>query len=208
MSLLPTKNVAADKWIQKAIEQHQLFAVNFQKAKECALNAGFFFLQAQTAADHGDFGALIERYKDKISSRTVYRYIEFAAEVIEWVKAEYPGITNDKVAAIAMKMVLKSPKGYIALCRQLELMRKFGEYDEVKYRSKKLLGDGKPQLEFSFDELSASVDVFSKIGQENFFLKFPEGKDETEALGELEAKLETALARVREIKQHGRIIEA
>ena len=135
-SLQPTKNLAADKWIQKALEQHQQFAANFQRAKECALNAGFFFLQAQNSAAHGDFGALIERYSEKISSRTVYRYIEFASEVIEWVKAEFPGIANNKIPAAAMKMVLKSPKGYVALCRQLELMRKFGEYDEVKYRTK------------------------------------------------------------------------
>lgn len=191
-TLAPTKNAAADKWIIKSIEQHQNFAINFQKAKECALNAGFFLLQAQAAAEPGDWMPLIERHADKISQTTVYRYIAFATEVTEWVKAEFPGIKDNLVHAAAMKMVLKSPKGYIALCRQLELMRKFGEYDEVKYRAKKMLGDSK-QIEFSFDELSAHLNVFTQ----DFRLTLPEGKDEAEALTELETQLEQALASVR-----------
>ena len=116
--------------------------------------------------------------------------------MIEWVKAEQPQIEGmENILAAGIKMVLQSPKGYVALFRQLGEMRKFGEYDEVKYRTRKLLGDGK-QLSFSFDELSAHIKVFAT----DFKLELPEGKDEATALTELETELETALASVRQRK--------
>lgn len=197
MNTLPIKkNLSAAKYIEQALREHQQFIAMFKKCKEHALNAGFFFLAAQEAAEHGDFGAVLMKYSDLVSDRTVYRYIEFAKEVLEWVRLENPEATSDEALKLAKEMVMKSPKGYIALCRQLQLMRKFGEYDEVKYRTRKLLGDGK-QIEFSFEELTAHISVFKS----DFRLVLPEGKDEIEALNELEVNLMSALDNVRERKE-------
>jgi hypothetical protein len=209
MSALPaTKNQAAAKWIEQGIKQHELFRRAFQTAKEHAFNAGIFFWSAQQSAQEGDWQLLLGAFEAQISERTVYRYIAFATEVMEWVKAEHPQIKDlEKLRAAGSAMVLKSPKGYIALCRQLELMRKFGEYDEVKYKTKKLLGAGQPQLEFSFAELTATIDVLTHFGDDNYSFKYAEGADEAATLDEVERKLETALARVRMIKQHGKVVE-
>ena len=193
MSNLPIKkNLSAAKYVEHGIQQHQQFVAAFRKAKEHALAAGFLFLAAQDAAGHGDFESVLLKYEEQCSRRTIYRYIEFAHEVIEWVKLEQPDCPQQQLLAVAKAMVMKSPKGYIALCRQLQLMRKFGEYDEVKYKTRKLLGDGK-QIEFSFEELSAHIKVFTT----DFRITLPDGKDEAAALEELETELENALTNVR-----------
>jgi len=51
-------------------------------------------------------------------------------------------------------MVMQSPKGFVALCRELKLMRKFGEYDSVAYAlSKQGRENRERQLElFSYEE--------------------------------------------------------
>jgi len=82
-------------------------------------------------------------------------------------------------------------------------MRKFGEYDEVKYKSKKLLGNGVGQIEFDFDKLAASVEVLTHFGDKNYAFKYPEGADEYQYINDVETKLEAALKRVREIKKNG-----
>ena len=193
MNSLPIKkNISAAKYIEQALREHQQFILAFKKCKEHALNAGFFFLAAQAAAEHGDFNAVLLKYSELVAERTVYRYIEFANEVMAWVKLENPEANADTALKLAKEMVMQSPKGYIALCRQLQLMRKFGEYDEVKYKTRKLLGDGK-QIEFSFDELAAHIKVFTT----DFRITLPEGKDEATALTELETELEAALTNVR-----------
>jgi len=197
MSNLPIKkNLSTAKYIEQGIAQHQQFVAAFRKAKESALNAGFFFLAAQEAADHGDFESVLLKYEEQCSKTTIYRYIDFAKEVIEAVRATLSAsATAEELLAAGKAMVLQSPKGYIALCRQLQLMRKFGEYDKVKYKTRKVLGDGK-QIEFSFDELAAHIKVFTT----DFRITLPEGKDEATALTELETELEAALTNVRQRK--------
>ena len=177
---------------------HERFKRVFEEAKANALKAGYFFSEAQKSVERGDWEPLIERYGGQISRTTIYRYIEFSEEVFAWVRAENPKlIGQDKMIAAAQKMVLRSPKGYIALCRQLELMRKFGEYDEVKYRMKKL---GTKQMEFEFADLAMSIDHLTHLGDAHYNFKFPEGQDEAAFIEEVETKLETALKRVRALK--------
>jgi hypothetical protein len=188
----------AEKWLIEAIAFHEKFRRTFELAKECALKAGIFFNHAQTACAHGEWLPLIEKFEGVISRTTIYRYMSFANEVFEWVKAEHPKLAgDDKMIAAAQKLVLRSPKGYIALCRQLELMRKFGEYDEVKYRMKKL---GTKQMEFEFADLAMSIDHLTHLGDAHYNFKFPEGQDQAEFIEQVETKLETALKRVRAMK--------
>ena len=190
------KNGSAAKYVEQGIQQHQQFIAAFRKAKEHALNAGFFFLSAQECAEHGDFESVLLKYEEQCGRSTIYRYIDFAKEVLEWARLEAgKDATADQLLTAGRSMVLQSPRGYIALCRQLSLMRKFGEYDEVKYKTKKLLGESK-QLAFTFEELTAHLKVYTT----DFQLTLPEGKDETTALTELETELETALTNIRQRK--------
>ena len=188
------------KWIEQAIVQHESFVAGFQKLKEHALNAGIFFLTAQQIAEHGDWEMELLAHQEKVSRTTVYRYIAFANEVLEWTKVEHPKLTSmEDLRKAAVKIVLQSPKGYIALCRQLSLMRKFGEYDEVKYKAKKLLGQG--LIEFNFADLATSVEQLTHFGDTNYTFKFPEGVDEAEYISTVELKLEAALSTIRRIKK-------
>ena len=203
----PTKQSSAAKWMIEGIKQHEEFVSHFQKAKEYALNAGLFFASAREEIADGEWGQFLIGYDHIVKVRTVQRYVEFAQEVLKWVKTEHPKLVGmEKLSAAAREMILQSPKGLVALCRELKLMRKFGEYDEVKYRTKKLLGTGS-QIEFEFAELAASIDVLTHFGEENYQFKYPDGVDEVEYMSALESKLEAALTRVRHIKKNGRVIE-
>jgi len=194
-----------EKYIQQGLVEHAAFNKDFTSAKRHALNAGFYFLSAQQTS--ADFEAVIERHNDKIARRSVYRYMEFAKEALEWAAAEHAKFAKDtgKLLVFAQDMVMKSPKGYISLCRELGHMRKFGQYDEVKYRERKL---GAGQIEFDFAKLTPVLDQLARFGDENVTFNYPEGVDTVEYIAEVETKLEAALKRVREIKKHGRAIEA
>jgi hypothetical protein len=191
---------SADKWMHEGIHFHENFKRTFEVAKEAALNAGIFFKQAQDSCKHGEWESLIEKYAGQISRTTIYRYVDFSEELLGWAKATNPTMVGqDKLKAAAMKMALLSPKGYIALCRQLEKMRKFGEYDEVKYRMKKLNGAG--QMEFDFAALMPAMDQLANLADEKCVLKFPDGVDRDEYLTELETKLANATKAVRALRK-------
>lgn len=194
MSNLPTKNNVCARYIEQALKEHAAAVQAFRNCKERVLKCGFFFREAQANCNHGDFGAVLLKYEDQISKSSVYKYIDFANEVEAWVKAENPKLEGmQHILAAGIKMVLQSPKGYIALFRQLGEMRKFGEYDEVKYRAKKMLGESK-QLSFSFELLASE---FSRYAENDFTVTVPEGKDEAEAYEELACKLEATAAKLR-----------
>ena len=193
------------KYIAQGIAEHGAFTKAFKSAKQHALNAGFYFLSAQATTD--DFESLIVQHSDKISRAAVYRYMQFTREALEWAAAEHPKLIKDnaKLLVLALDMVMKSPKGYIALNRELGLMRKFGEYDEVRYREKKL---STGQIEFDFAKLTTVLDQLARFGDENVTFKFPNGADEGQCIDEAIAKTEAVLNRLREVKKHGRVIEA
>ncbi len=209
MKPLPTKTAPSHQWMLEGIKQHQSFQRAFQAAKEHALNAGIFFISASQSHDHGDWQNFCGAYSTQISERSIRRYMEFATEVIEWVKAENPNLVGEaKLKDAALKMVLQSPKGFIALCRELKVMRKFGEYDEVRYRTKKLLGGSGEQIEFEYASAAKAIAQLSLIDLPNFHLKFPEGADEDAEIAKLETGLETALAKVREFRAQKATINA
>ena len=188
------------------LAEHSEFLKAFHKAKCHAFRAGVYFLKAQAEITEGDWSDYLVTFEDKISRTTVYRYMAFADEVIKWAKASNPTLSGDALASAALDMAMQSPKGYIALCRQLELMRKFGEYDAVKYAQKRIGGDSK-QVEFKSTSGLSTLDMLSRVGEPDFNLVFPDDRKPAECLTELESKLETALQKVRALRNSVAIVE-
>jgi hypothetical protein len=195
--------------MQQGITESHNVRKTFAQTKLHAMNAGVFFIKARKELEGtGDFNDFLATFEQNISRPTVYRYIQFTESAIEWVQAEHPAEKNpDSLLKLAYKVVLQSPKPFIALMRQLGEMRKFGEYDAVKYATKKLNG-GNAQIEFKFDELLAPLDHLAHFGEDKFTFTYPAGRDEAEVLDEAIAKTRTVLTRLEHVKQHGRIIEA
>lgn len=182
------------KWIEQAVKEHESFTRVFRTAKEHALNAGFYLLSARSKVDDGAWGELLLGYDHKMKARTARGYMQFASEAIEWVKAENPKLVGmPAIMNFAHSLVMQSPKGFVALLRELGQMRKFGEYDSVKYAIRKRNGE---QIEFDFSLSLKALDPLDHLGEPNFILKCPEGKTELEALGELKTRLESVLVKV------------
>lgn len=162
------------------------------------LNSGYFFRRARQACKDGAFTELLELYQDQIGRTTVYRYIEQVEIALEWAAQEKPALRGNegKLLEHAKTQVILSPKPMIATLRALGLMRKFGEYDEIAYRKKKLL-NGPQQIELPFEQVSATLDALLHINEDNFILRVPEGMPLDKAFEELETKFATGLEAIR-----------
>lgn len=197
----------ASKWMSQGIAESERFRKSFEQTKIAAMNAGVAFIKARSELPEGEFSEFIRTFEPKTTRTTVYRYIQFTETALAWACEQNPAL-KDKPAELlkaAYKVVLQSPKPFIALTRQEGQMRKFGEYDAVKYATSKL---GNPkQIEFTFSTVFSTVETLAHLGDENYQINFPEGKEPLEALTELETKLEHALERVRQFKQHGKVVE-
>lgn len=189
------------------VEKAKAFDRNMKQLRRDGIDAAFAFQQAREVTPHGEWGLFCQVHQDEISPRTVRFWCALADEAIAWVKESAPHLkTIPEVQAAARDLVMQSPKPLIALCRELGHMRKFGEYDAVKYAQKKL-GGGSDQIEFKFDELLAPLDHLAHFGEDNYTFNYA-GRDEREALDEAIAKTRAVLNRLEHVKQHGRIIEA
>jgi hypothetical protein len=203
-----SKITTATKWMQQGITESHNVRKTFAQTKVHAMNAGVFFIKARKELEGtGDFNDFLATFEQNISRPTVYRYIQFTEEALAWVQSQNPSEKNpEALLKLAYKAVLQSPKPFVALMRQLGEMRKFGEYDAVKYATKKL-GTGPQQIEFEFDKVFSAVDLLAHIGDESCVVKYPEGKDETEALRELRDKMAASIKRLDMILEHGRVVE-
>jgi hypothetical protein len=199
----PATSSNADKWIRNAITESALAKKSFEATKVHALNAGWNFIQARIVCerDGSNFTELLAHHEKQISQASAYRYMQFAESALEWAAAEQPSLKGKPAELLkaAYKVVLQSPKPFIALMRQLGEMRKFGEYDAVKYATRKL-GTGQ-QIEFSFDKVSSTLDLLTHLGDPNYVMTFGEGVDEVAAIEQLEVQFETALEKLRAHKQ-------
>lgn len=194
--LTPTTH--ADKWLKQGIEESALARRKFRECWSHMLNAGMFFLKAQESCKEGNFELLLETYEADVSRATVYRHMAATRDAMEWAAASNPALKNDPTRLFeqAKKMVLQSPREFVAICRQLGEMRKFGEYDAIKYARRKLLGD-EQQMELDFGKARASLEILERIDQIEF-TNLPDGVTIETALDEVEHKLENALEKVRE----------
>ena len=196
----------AHAFFLEAIKKHAAFERGLKQIRADAMDAAFMFVQSRELIPHGEWGAYLELHAERIAPRTVRFYINLAEQAIAWAKDDAPRLkTISEVHAHARNMVMQSPKPLVALCRELGFMRKFGEYDAVKYRERR--AGLAAQIEFNFDHVFSAVDMLSHLGDENFSIVYADDQDSEQALGQLETKLETALARVRDVRKNGRPIE-
>lgn len=195
------------KWMERGIAESTACRKAFSDTKLHAMYAGHAFAQARQTMP-GEFVDYLATFSDRVSKTTVYRYIEFYEAALNWAAEANPQLRDDPEALFraATSVVLQSPKPFIALMRQLGDMRKFGEYDAVKYATKKLAG-ASSQIEFDFDKVFSAVDLLAHIGEDNYVIKYPENKDETEALRELRDKMAASVKRLDQIIEHGRVVE-
>jgi hypothetical protein len=198
---LPSTN--ADNWMIKGIAESNAGQKRFRETKVHAMNAGMCFIRAREAVKEGNFELFLETFLSRISRRTVYCHMAFVQAALEWAAAEKPELASEPTRLFehAKTMVMMSPKPFVALMRQIGEMRKFGEYDAVKYQTRNLLGDGGRQMELDFAKVCSSIDLLSRIDEASFTWELPEGKDRGAALEEIEVKLETALVKVRAARQ-------
>ena len=189
------------------VEKAKAFDRDMKQLRRDGIDAAFAFLSARELVPQGEWGLFCEIHADTISPRQVRFWCALADEAIAWVKESAPQLkTIAEVQAAARDLVMQSPKPLIALCRELGHMRKFGEYDAIKYATKKLNG-GNSQIEFAFDELLAPLDHLAHFGEDNYTFNYA-GRDEAEVLDEAITKTRAVLHRLEHVKQHGRIIEA
>lgn len=199
------KSGEARRWFEAGVKCNVDFLESWRRARATAINAGFLFIKSRSLCSELEWSALLADEAERIKPRTVQFYMQLAQAALDWAKAERPELAGAKLQEFALKSVmLMSPKPLVALLRDLRIMRPFGEYDAVKYAQKKLGGG---QFEFDFAAVLKPLDDLLHFGEANYQFIYPEGVDTVEFMSAVEAKLEAALARVRMIKQHGRIID-
>lgn len=189
------------------VDKARAFDRGMKQVRRDGIDAAFAFMQARELVGHGDWGMFCEAHSEDISPRAVRFWCQLAEEAIAWVRQAKPELKLvSEIQSAARDLVMQSPKPLIALCRELGHMRKFGEYDAVKYATKKLASSSS-QIEFDFDKVFSAVDLLAHIGEDNYVIKYPENKDETEALRELRDKMAASVKRLDQIIEHGRVVE-
>lgn len=200
-------NTTAKQWFSDGVTEHGGARLAMQSLKEKAILAGWFFLQAKAACSHGEWSDLVAAQK-AIPERTVQRYMGFTLDAIATVVGaqreledhelrKYEPTPNEiadkKILDAAKRAVIHSSQGSVELARELQLFRKFGEYDAVKHSAAtaRAAKAGAP-IQFSFDFGVAmaglrSIDAIDRASMD----KLP-----TEKLPELRDKLRSALGKV------------
>ena len=155
--------------MRDGIKASARFRVKFEEAKNAAIDAGICFYKARESYYVGDFGDYVATFDKQISERTVFRYINFIEEILEWAARAEPKLAGkfDKLIELGRKMAMQSPKGYTALCRSLKdpnsdenLLRANGEYNPAKYQREKLRESGRVyQQEFNFAATDKVLDI-------------------------------------------------
>ena len=193
----------ADTWISEALSHTEKAKAAFRNFHLHTLNAGVFFIKARETAGEGNFGTLLLNYSKQISRRSAYRYMEFAEAALTWAKQERPDLSDPELLNYARSMCLQSPREFIALLRSetvngQHLLRPFGEYDAVRYQSRKL-GQSTP-VKFNFSKGLTVLDTLAHLDAPEFVFDLPDGTSQVEALAELEQKLELSLTKVRAVR--------
>ncbi len=198
MSQITKPNIQqAQKWLDAGINETGKFQSAFQAMREHAFRSGFLFMKARDCCPQGEWGQLLISNANRMKPRTVQFWIALAEAGLAWTREMCPEISPAKAQEFTIKEVLMlSPKPLVALLRELKKLRPFGEYDAVKYATRKL-GTGQ-QLELNFAQVIASFDALDHLGESNFTFLLPAGANEEQALTELKTRLERALVKINE----------
>lgn len=207
----PLQKVSPAEMFAYGVQAHVEASDAARTTKVKAIISGWSFLQAKLAAKHGEFELLIEANAEKISDRTVRRYMAFAEDAIVSAIAARDELTDSQVRALvltdadrknvdlfsaAKEVILHSSANFVSLARELSIFRKFGQYNGVQYANAKArqAALGQPvarQVEFDFTLSSSGVKSLLAIATA------PEDKlPPRDKLTSLRDDLRTALAAV------------
>lgn len=208
-TLTPARKTPASALFAEALSVHGEARSFAQQAKVRAITAGWLFLQAKAACQHGEFVALCEQHEQTIPLRTVQAYMQFAEDALVSVIKLRDGLSDADVRRLeltdaqrgdadllklAQEAVLHRAEGYVALAREFAILRKFGEYDAIRHqlgKVKRATGHAE-QLEFSWAAADIGVRSLAAIS-----LTPAEKLPPRDKLLELESQLLAALQALR-----------
>lgn len=133
------------------------------KAKERAFDSGAHFAAAKSNSQHGEFEEYILTAKDRISRPQVFRCIEFFEHCLQWAENEFPDTKGPILIAHARALVMRSPKPWTAMLREMKLVDQIGAYDPDAYAEKKRnqrLNGGQLEFHFRYEETLKHLDHF------------------------------------------------
>ncbi len=177
--------------MQLGIEQASLARRAFRQLNLHMLNAGVAFIRARDAAT--DFAALVESYKSQISRASVYRYMAYAEAILAQATEARPDLagSTDLIIEYARDMVIQSPRPLVAVLRADGALRKFGQYDAVRYQRRKL---GMPRpIVIRWPAIMDHLDALTRISDASVRIAVPDGTNERESLRVLRDRLQSAL---------------
>lgn len=191
----------AGDWYAEGVKEHIEFQEAFARAKGHALNAGYFFSRAREAIQHGDFLLFCDSQESGVSRRMVYRYMHLYEAVRAWALEQQPTLKGEeKILQAGLEMEMQSPREFVEVCRQVGLMRKFGEYDAVKHAAeKRRKGLGEPrQMEFrwSLEMAEMGLRCFRGLDQVE-----EDKRPNAEQIAALLAELDAARERLLEMQR-------
>lgn len=207
----PAKQQPPAAWFEQALKSHDQASALLHKAKNHAILAGWFFLQARNACAHGEWEDIVKQFEGKISYRTVRAYIQFTEDALVSVVAEKRKLTDEQVKGYelthreladsalrdaAEAVVIQSAANFTELARELSLFRKFGSYDAVQHAAAKArAAKGQPkQAEFIWGLCLSGLASIKAIE------RLPFDRLEAAQLDTLEAELTHAQAAVQAAK--------
>ena len=88
------------------------------------------------------------------------------------------------------------------------LYYKPSEAEKAEARIKEGTPSSAGQMELKFEQLVTSLDHLAHFGDDNYSFTYPEGVDETEFIDGAIVKAEAAVARLKQIRDQGKAIEA
>lgn len=192
-----TAKKEAQRLFQSALEKHDAFNVSMKKARREAVEAGFYFLRARKAFEHGEWSEFVFLFKGRIAERTVRFYVELASQSIQWVLYKNPTLKDlDKIRELAVEMVMLSPRPLIELCRELGHMMKFGGYFLEDYEHKKKKASV-GQLELNFAAMANSVEHLTHFGDPGYSFTYADGIERAAQLQQTIEAMETALPKLK-----------
>lgn len=161
-----------------------------RNAKVAAIEAGVSFIRAKSLCKHGQWEELVQRSSQKISMRQVQRCMEFAVYMLDEARRADPSLTEATLKSAAIKLVMRSPKPFTALLREMKLVTQVGAYDPERHQElEREHRMAAVQIEFRFEEFERHVVALATAPNVEELA--------ASSLSKLEIKLEAALDRIR-----------
>lgn len=149
---MSTLLTASQTFVAQALDLHVEFAGLVREAKEKAFDVGLNFMKAQQNLAKGEtFEALITPFIESghISRRSVFSYVRFTKNMMEWARLEDPRLKReDAVVAAGRQLVMQSASDFLELMRESAGVLKPAEGGGR--RAEKPIEAAGPQFSFKF----------------------------------------------------------